>query len=142
MKTAGFRCIAFSVGALLVSALACVIYSISVSLSAEQSHQAQSVVLDVLTEYVKTHPGQWPKGWEELVNVRISGQVGIYGWPNNMSAIRERIDVDFKVKVSDVANMTLQEFPVVRLIGPNYGIIEMKVSQLIDDAKYSTLHQE
>jgi hypothetical protein len=115
--------------------VAFVIYKgVSVSLRAQETLQANRLVLEKLMKYLGEHPNRWPKDWEELAQTRDDSFQGMFRWPEDIPEIRKRVEIDFQVTRADVAAMKVEEFSAVRPIGPNYGPEEERIKQLIDIA--------
>jgi hypothetical protein len=102
---------------------------ISISLRAENTLHAYSLCLDLLEDYIKENQ-KWPDSWEALATVRPK-ESSIWDWPNDIGAIRKRVEIDFSLRLDQVAAMRPDSFSAVKQIGPNYGVDEAEIRQLI-----------
>jgi len=106
----------------------------SVSLEAERTLGASYLVLDILTAYVQ-QKSAWPASWSDLVPISPHAQYSGLDWPADADDIRRRIDLDFTLCVSEVAAMDVEDFTAVRPLGPNYGLHEGRIKQLLQVAR-------
>jgi len=103
----------------------------SISLQAEQTHQAYLVTLDALTVYVGEHAGNWPKDWRELATAQPKRPSPSFRWPDDLPEFERRVQVDFSVTAADVAAMDAANFKAVQPIGANYGTDEVGIERLL-----------
>ena len=119
---------------LLLAGAVPVVCGVRASLEAERTLQAQIQVLIALDEFVRSHPGEWPKNWEQLASQSNFNDAGRLKWPENSQEIQRRVEVDFDLTPADVASMDVMNFTAVRPIGPNYGAPEELIRQLLTSA--------
>jgi hypothetical protein len=114
----------------VVATLGIVIYrAVSVSLEAEKTLHAYRFVLDSTTGYVKQHPGEWPKSWDELLSGTTSH--GSDQWPS-IEDIKHRVIVDFAAKSSEIIQQDHANFTAITQSEPNYGPNEGRIKALQD----------
>ena len=126
-------------GALVVFALVALLafgyHAAYVSLEAERTHQAYGLVLDILTDYLRDRPNQWPTNWDALTSTSSGKWVGSFHWPEDLQAIRGRVRVNFSLTRREVAKMHTDDFSAVEPLGPNYGRREWEIKHLLDAAR-------
>src|SRR5437868_383648 len=78
------------------------IKTINRSLEAERTLHAYSLTLDLTSVYCASHPGMWPRGWDDLINLKPLREHPIWQWPKDIAEIQSRIDVDFTTSLEQV----------------------------------------
>ncbi len=104
---------------------------VSVSVEAEKTYHGCCLVLDLLSVHVEGTHGQWPRSWEELAAESPSPRFAAWKWPGNRQQIQARIHLDFSLTCADVARMDAKNFRAVEQIGPNYGLPEYGIDELL-----------
>jgi hypothetical protein len=122
--------------AVLVAFVACVsigltlIYTaVSESLTAERAFHANSLVVELLREYVVSHNGRWPRSWRDLERLPRR-ECSMFRWPADSEVVRRYVSVDFGADPEKLATESVEEFAAVRPRGPCYPYDE-KLADLI-----------
>lgn len=111
---------------------------------AEQNLQATIFAISLVEKFFDEH-GRWPKSWDDLAGLKISGdpttldrkrtdvtRIGgrrSYDWPVELHEIRKRVFIDFEVDITTLAIQDVMDFSAIKPNGPsynyrNYGLIE------------------
>lgn len=115
---------------ILIAALAggyCLYLGISTSLHAERGLHAALLTVELLTDYVQQHEGQWPRSWSDLED--LPPREKVYKWPADSLVVQQYVTVDFSTDPQRLAKLNSAEFDAVRPIGPyypfnDYGAVE------------------
>jgi hypothetical protein len=94
---------------------------ISDSLRAENTLPAHRLVLDLLEVYVKDN-GKWPENWDALLTTVPAQEPNLWKWPYDLNEIRNRVRVDFSLRIDEVAAMDVDSFDAVQQVGPHYDV--------------------
>jgi hypothetical protein len=118
---------------LLLIVLACTVayQAVTVSLDAERTHQAYSLVLAALTESLAGNSDDWPRSWDELMRRGSSKDTRLPEWPEGVADLNKRVHVDFQLTRDAVAAMHVENFSAVTPRSPNYGPNEPAIKELI-----------
>ena len=110
-----------------------VVDAIRTAVRAERCLHACIIATDILEQHVRA-TGRWPSSWDELQqtvpSVVTSG--GIHRWPDDVTVIREFVDVDFDADLGLLAESTPESFEALRPIGPCYTSYERHFEFLIE----------
>ena len=98
------------------------------SIEAEETLHAYYLVMDVVTVFVKANEGTWPKSWDELKSVSPAREHAVWAWPDDLSQIAQRVEVDFGV-IPDWSEP--ESFSAIRQLGPRYGPDKVWVKELL-----------
>lgn len=116
-------------GGLLLAAACLVVSGIDASLEAEKTLHAMNWTLQRIEQYVKDHPGRWPRSWDD-----ITPTTGGFSWPD----LQRRVQIDFDAKPSELAGQRPEEFRAVRPIGPYYAAYDTGVTSLLQSLREVT----
>ena len=105
----------------------------SAAYDAEHALWATCAASAASEEYVSRNR-KWPTSWEELESV--SATVGtVYSWPDDSAEIREYVDVDFGMSLSDVADQNPDDFRAIRPKVPAYQAYRHHFSRLLETVR-------
>ena len=102
---------------------------VNVAGQAERTLHATTCVFKTVDQYVKDHPGQWPKSWDAL---RTTSTTGFYAWPRDDAEIMARVDIDFNARLDDLTNLDVKTFKAIRPKGPCYLAYDPLLCQLLE----------
>jgi hypothetical protein len=115
------RVILFTVsGTVVVSICVVMVFAYlgaTTSITAEYSLHANTLVIDLVQDYVLAHEGAWPKSWADLENTPKL-QWAMYEWPKDADEVRRYVTVDFEADPDKLATQSVEEFTAVQAIGP------------------------
>jgi hypothetical protein len=117
------RLICWLVLGLVVSGVTLVALALPLIRRAEQAERTlQAVILccDLLNEFARDHPGQWPESWEDLENVQLSGSSVMYRWPADRAVVQNRVEIDFDHSRQYWEECEIDSFVPLKPIGPCY----------------------
>jgi hypothetical protein len=66
----------------------------------------------VVEQFVQEH-GRWPASWKELESVSGEDRP-LYSWPRDSDQIKMSVEIDFDLKLEDVANQEPDRFTAIR----------------------------
>jgi hypothetical protein len=126
-----FKIVELLVAACIFFAIAVGIYVAKTSTDAEYTLQAFLTTLEVVEEYLREHPGEWPRSWDDLAK-----QIAAKDHMNmTIADYQERIQIDFSLTRAQVANMSSDHFTAITQRSPNFGPREHNVEWVIKAAQ-------
>lgn len=89
------------------------------SLEAERNLHATNFAIRLVEQFVAER-GRWPGSWGELENLATDDVLFGAGWPSASVEVRDRVEINFRVDVGEIAGQDPMEFAAIQPIGPYY----------------------
>lgn len=101
----------------------CVYDGIATSLHAEHGLHAALLTVELLSDHVHEHSGQWPHSWTDLEELPPRRR-GMFQWPEDSKEVQRYVTVDFAADPQEILSRSAEEFDAVRPIGPYYPFMD------------------
>lgn len=96
----------------------CGVWCVNRAIQAEKTFHAERLVMDLVCSFVEQEK-RWPQNWEQLRRMAPSKQ-GMWIWPDEISDIRKRVEINFEYDLGRVEEETIESFDGIMPRGVSY----------------------